>query len=499
LAGLALEASLAWRYGSSGMVDAFRVANLLLAFANQIFAGALLPHVVIPLFVMARVEGHESRGWGLLFSLGILFGAAALIFVVWTLIQPGPLLSLLAPGLVGVVRDRAAVLLRGFAVAFVLTLGTGLASGALQAYRVFWTLPVSQVLFNLIIVVAVVVAGPRTGVLSVGVATGSAAMTAVNVWLLLREARRHGIDWRSGIDEMDWEGARKAFRLCLPLLVLILLNQWGMLAINRNLSRLTVGTLAAYGYAWKMLTFGGILPASLSLVLFPALAEGAGTDPERFLILSRRLVRMTAFLTIPVVVVLWVLRDPLSSFLLQRGAMDARAAGIVSLYFGILILGAPLFALTVSFQKILFAMQDMVAPALAMGLSMSFLQAAVWVSAKRGGAAGISWAYNLALLLQAFVLMVFLSRRHRIDVLKGAALFAGRLSLVVLAAGAAAWVGRSLPSVVHVPEGFFLHAARLSAGGLAALIVGFPLSRRLGLPEAEDVAAYVRSRLESLK
>ena len=493
LAGLALEASLAWKYGASGMVDAFRVANIHLTFANQIFAAALLPHVVIPLFAQARAEGREARGWGLLFSLGILFGAASLLFVVWTFLFPDPLISLLAPGLAGVARERAAVLLRGFSISFVLTLGTGLASAALQVYRVFWTLPVSQILFNLTVIGAVVVSGSRAGVLSVGVAAGSAVMAAVNGVMVFREGKRQGVHWRACAAEIDWSGARKALRLSLPLLALIFLSQWGMLAISRNLSRLVEGTLAAHGYAWKMLTLSVILPSSLSVVLFPALAEGAGIDPERFVSLSRRLVRMTAFLVVPVSVVLWVLRAPLSSFLLQRGAMDVRSSGIVALYFGVLVVGAPLSALVVALQKVLFAVQDTKVPAVAMGLSMVLLQATAWTATARGGAVGLSWAYNGSLLLQGAVLSAALLRKHRIDVWNGVAGFLARLSLVSLAAGAAVWATRGLPSLAGVPEGFLSRGVCLAVGGSAAFAVGFPLARRLGMAEAEDVWAYLGS------
>ena len=45
------------------MIDAFRIASLILVFGNQLFLGQLLPNVVVPLLSGYRAKGIEREGW----------------------------------------------------------------------------------------------------------------------------------------------------------------------------------------------------------------------------------------------------------------------------------------------------------------------------------------------------------------------------------------------------------------------------------------------------
>jgi peptidoglycan biosynthesis protein MviN/MurJ (putative lipid II flippase) len=50
VAGLAVEMALAWRFGTSAVVDAYRVTVLLVVFVQQLFVTAILPFVIVPIF-----------------------------------------------------------------------------------------------------------------------------------------------------------------------------------------------------------------------------------------------------------------------------------------------------------------------------------------------------------------------------------------------------------------------------------------------------------------
>jgi len=81
--GLLMEMVLAWGYGASGVVDAFRIASLLLVLGNQLFFGYLLPHVTVPLFSEYRAQKDlNTRDGGWLFcGISIKPGLADLRFL----------------------------------------------------------------------------------------------------------------------------------------------------------------------------------------------------------------------------------------------------------------------------------------------------------------------------------------------------------------------------------------------------------------------------------
>src|SRR2546422_5957109 len=101
LAGLAVEISLAWRFGASPTVDAFRIGALLLTFGQQLFVFQILPHAVVPVFAEYRARGQEKEAWHVALSLANLLAVPALLISLITFLWPEPVVQLLAPGITG--------------------------------------------------------------------------------------------------------------------------------------------------------------------------------------------------------------------------------------------------------------------------------------------------------------------------------------------------------------------------------------------------------------
>ena len=112
VAGLGVEMALAWRFGSSETVDAFRIASLLLLFGSQLSFGQWIPHIVIPLFAEYRATGQEQEGWKFACALSGVLGMFTLVFVLWVWSDGGTLVDLLAPGLGKTARTETLSLLR---------------------------------------------------------------------------------------------------------------------------------------------------------------------------------------------------------------------------------------------------------------------------------------------------------------------------------------------------------------------------------------------------
>src|SRR5581483_8912293 len=111
-AALLAEMALAWRFGASGVVDAYRVTVLLLVYGQQLFVTNILPYTLVPVFAEYRAQGNEHEAWVVADSIGrllLLFGiVVAALFFFW----PSAVIGVIAPGLTGGVRETAVFLIR---------------------------------------------------------------------------------------------------------------------------------------------------------------------------------------------------------------------------------------------------------------------------------------------------------------------------------------------------------------------------------------------------
>src|SRR3989442_4995089 len=155
LAGLAVEISLAWRFGASPTVDAFRIGMLLLVFGQQLFVIQILPHAVVPVFAECGGGGKEKGAWHVALSVVNLLLVPAILFSVLVFFHPEPIVGLLAPGLAGEARETAAVFVRWFVPAASLLVWNGVAAGVVYAHRGFLLPPATQLAGNVAIVLSI--------------------------------------------------------------------------------------------------------------------------------------------------------------------------------------------------------------------------------------------------------------------------------------------------------------------------------------------------------
>jgi putative peptidoglycan lipid II flippase len=494
MSGLAMEIALAWRYGASGMVDAYRIATLVAAFGAQLFFGYLLPHVVVPVFTEYRAQGSERDAWRLVLTLALILSLVTLPFVGWVWLDPQALVALLGPGLDGPVREDAVLLVRCFSLAFLLMAWSGIISGVLAVYRVFWLSSVAQLLPNLAVVLAIFAANGATDAqaLAMGILSGYVAMLCLFAYGLFHIVRETGVRLSECIRPCSGEGLRKALRLSIPLVAAILAGQWGAIIINRALSAMPSGTLAEFGYAWKLLALTGLLPATLATVIFPAFADAHARDNmAEFSRLAARALRMTLFLTIPLAAALMVERVPVSFLILGRGGMSMQAVADIGQLFGILLLGAPAAALAATLGKIGFALHDAKSPAAVALVSALAFTALTPFAAESGGVRGVALETGLITWGGSLGLLGYLNVRYRV-IQAGQALRYTCLLLVLCFAAALPVIAvRALFEWLE-PMSFGLALLEVMLSGLVFIVTGYACARLMGIHEASEIGRYLK-------
>lgn len=498
--GLVMEMVLAWRYGASGTMDAFRIASLVVVLGNQLFFGYLLPHVVVPLFSEYRAKGLEYEGWRLAFSLALILSLVSLIFVSWVWFDPEALVGLLGPGLAVPSRDDASLLMRCFSLAFLLMVWSGVVSGILYVYRVFWLSAIAQLLPNLFVVLTVFIMGKEFGVgaLALGVLLGYMAMLGLFGYTLIRISRVSSIRLPACLKLGPRDGLLKALHLSVPLVVTIIIGQWGIIIINRALSEMPPGTLAEFGYAWKLLALISLLPASLATVIFPAFSDAHARDNlAEFSRLVTRAFRMTLLLTLPLAAILFVERVPLVSLMFGRGGMSMAAAAEIGQLFGILLIGAPAGALSAALCKVAFSMQDTKSPTIVALISALAITGLVPRAAETGGANGVAWVFSAITWGSTLTMLGYQIFRYRtIPAWEVMRYFSLLIALCIGVALPIMAIRLLFESNTPMTLGFVL--LEMTLAGLIFITVGYGLSRMLGIHESSEIGRYIKWQFQQI-
>jgi putative peptidoglycan lipid II flippase len=498
-AALLAEVALAWRFGASGVVDAYRVTVLLLIYGQQIFVTNILPCVLVPIFAEYRARENEAEAWVLADSVALmllLFGALIAMFLFF---RPDATVSMVAPGLAGDVRTAAVFLIRWCGLAFIPMCWTGAACGILYAYEIFQIAPLAQAASNMLLAVAILLAGGKLGVasLAIGLIAGSAVSTGIHLVKVATLRRRFGP--KSRFTGFNFRAIGKAFRIAAPLLASVISAQSTSVMVNRVLSRLSVGTLAAFGYAFKMGTLVRLTPFVMTTVLFPKFsAAWYSKGQEDFTEGCWRAIRATIYLAVPVTALCWAFRTPLIALTFQRGEFSSSDVSAASALFGFLILNGPPACVAIALGRAFYALQEARTPLLTDVTGNLLELILIPLLAAHFGASGAATAYMITPWITTTGLIILFRLRF------GTFPFGDLTRLFLwtaIAASSSAWagsiIGRTCVGLIRSP--ILSSAVEVASGGAAALTLFYIVTLLLGFPEARSLRGFLIRGLNDLR
>ena len=495
LAGILVEISLANTFGSSPLVDAYRISFLLLMFGTQLFFGQLVTGVLVPLIADYNARGMEQEGWQVAFSIA---GALVLIIlpgVIFVVVKPESLQQLLGPGLAGEAVIQTQLMLRFFSIIFVIYIWTGVINGLLHSYQVFWVQPVGQLVSNVALVCLVILAGHSMQEWVFILAFGLASVLSILFYIIAirNVAIRHSISlsacFRLKLSLIPFE----VLKLAIPIIVLIFATQWSTLIINRSLTELSVGAVADYGYALKLQMLGSLLPLTLATVLFPRLANAAsGKDMATVAHLASRGVQWMLFISVPAAVIVFFLREPLVAMFYQHGEMTNEGIRRVSGFLGVLSFVVPVAALNHLLFKVSYSMKNSVAPLIGQLIVAVGITLLVSVATRHGQENGVVAAYVSLTWLAVIFLMAYLQYKYRLWNLRDSIKYLWRLVLAILVATLAMEGCLLVVSMLGV-HGFIGNVLNLGVVALVGIVAYLAIAQLLSMRECKELGGYFLS------
>lgn len=450
LLGAAREITLAYAFGTTYVVDAFRVAMTALLVPTHFFTGEALAGAFVPAY---RKESGEARVL-LVRSVFTLLGAAMVLVAAALLIAAPGFVSILAPGFDEPTRDLCVRLIRIGSVGVILYAISALLINVQVAHGDYLPSAVRPSVHN-VAVLAAVVAAAAWGAPAVLAAGFVAAYAVLAVWVIWR-AGRAGLPVARALRPTTRPGGAhlREFGQAIGHLGLFVVLTQASIIVDRLVATLTgVGGVASLDYAHFVTDSVRMLLAVPIAVL--ALGQLGGLKWSEARESVERAFTVLLFGSVLISIYVWGMAEEIVTLLYRRGEFQETATGLTTAALQGFALGAWAAATGYVYLRVFNATLRNREVAIAGAVSLAVnvvLDLALY------GPLGV-YGVALATSVSAVVFLALL------------AVWSGTLQTLLVHAG--------LPMLLLVPLAVLL--PRLPVGGLLALVLGAGVTGAAGL------------------
>lgn len=478
---------------ADAFIAAFRIPNLL----RRLFGEGSLSIAFVPVFTETMIRGDRQDAFRLaVSSLKLLLIGLSVVTVIGMLAAP-LVVHLVAPGFSALPEKMAlTVSLTRMMFPYVILIGlVALCMGILNVLGHFAAPAIAPVLLNLAMIGAVFTAArfsESETVRVLGLAGGVLLGGLLQLALQLPYLVRYGIRFwsRSGL----WHPAMKKIGLLmLPTIFGAAVYQVNILVGTLLASLLPEGSVSYLYYADRLVQFPlGIFAQAAATAVLPSLArQAASGDHSGLADTFGHAMGLVLFITIPAMVGLIVLREPLVALLFQRGAFDSQATRLTAdalLYYA---LGLWAFSGVRIVVSTFYALQDtrtpVVTATISIGVNILFGLALMGPMKH----CGLALATALASMVNLVLLVTAL--RWRLGVIRWRLIFTSCFKTVgasgLMALGVAAICRLAIPD--GGGSGTLRLLAAISAGVVGGGVVFFVAAWRMKIPEWQTVLGLI--------
>jgi putative peptidoglycan lipid II flippase len=481
----------AQKFGASVATDAFYVAFRIPNFMRRLFAEGSFSLAFVPVLAEYRARGDQKALRDFVDHVCGTLAAILLIVVGLGILAAPAFVTVFAPGFLAKPEKFAltADMLRvTFPYIFLISLA-GFAGGILNSFSRFALPALSPVLLNLALIAAALwlapyfdqpVMAPAWGVFAGGVLQ---LLMQIPGLIRLKLLPRPRWGWHDA-------GVRKVLTLMVPTLFGSSVAQINLLVDTLVASYLITGSVTWLYYTDRLLEFPlGIFGVALGTVILPHLSgRHAERDPQGF---SRSIdwaLRLGLFISLPAMVLLVLLAEPMFWTLFGYGRFSANDAQMSAMSLAALSIGLPAFIAVKVLAPAFYARQDTRTPVKAGIASMlsnivmnGIFVSLWWWSGKPGAHAGLALSSGLAGYINAGLLFYWLRRAGVYQAERGWGRFALALAAATLISAMVVLVAnRQLPDLAALSAPWRLAglAAVAAAGGLSYLGVAYAFGLR---------------------
>jgi len=406
--GFIRDMAIAGFFGAGMAADAFFVAFRIPNLLRRLFAEGSLTIAFIPVFTEYLQKDGEAAAFQMARSafrlISLILASAAVMGI---LLAP-VIVRVMAPGFILTPEKLSLTIgLTRFMFPYIFFIGlVALCMGILNAMGHFAAPALAPVFLNLSMIVAVLFISPLLHNpvygLAIGVLLGGILQLALQIPFLIQSGV---FFWQAA--SLFHPGLKRVGILMLPAVFGAAVYQVNILVGTLLASLLPQGSVSYLYYADRLVQFPlGIFAIAAATAVLPSFSKyAANKDKAALNETFGYAMRLVSFITIPAMVGLILLREPIVGLLFQRGAFDARATSMTAqalLYYG---LGLWAFSAVRIVVSLFYALQDTRTPVKMAAISIAVnivLGATLMWPMKHGGlalATSVASMVNLALLI----------------------------------------------------------------------------------------------------
>ena len=500
LTGLIRVVALGYVLGQTSLADAYSLANETPNIVYELLLGGVLSATLVPLFSTFDEDGdEESTNVVLTVSVILMTVLTALAVVAAPLIFGLYSINVADDVDPDLFRSVGTTLARIFLIQILFYGLVSLANAFLNSRRRFFAAAWTPILPNLIII-ATLLSLPDAGsadwalddvlsdgrlrlTLGLGATLGIASMAVVLIPAMLRT----GFKFRPVVD-FRHPAVRRLLKLSAWTLGFVAANQLSLIVV-RNLAGPGSGDASAYLAAFTFFVLPhGLLAVSIATTFQPEMARAvARKERPAFVDQASLGIRMTALLTIPAGVGIFVLRRPIVGALLERGQFDALAAANTSRALAGFALGLGAFSIYMFTFRGFYAHKDTRTPFVINVVENVINIVLAVVLVDRFGVLGLGLAFALAYVVSSIWALQVLSYKVPGFSLAAIVRAIGPMVLAAVLMGEAVWlVARQVGGDSGVDA-----LLRLVVGALIGIVVYAGVLLALRAPELD----FLRRRL----
>ena len=493
LLGLIREMVIAALFGATGQVSAFRVAAQVPTLLYDFLVGGMLSAALVPVLSDYARRGRQEFAQAVSVLISVFVVSLPLLVIGLEVAAPG-LATLLAGGFR--TSDPSLLILttqliRWTAPVVWFLSMSGVLMSVLYALQRFSFPALATALFNLGIVVAAPLLVSRIGIFSL--AAGLLAGSLAQLLLMSIDVRRAGMRM---LPQWRWRhpALQRILWLYLPVAAGLVVSLFQVALDRRLASGANEQSIAWMANATTLQQMPlGLISVAISLASLPQLSRyyAAGDETGYRQTLARGL-RMVWMLVLPAGVMLWLLGEPITRLLFQRGAFTGTDTAQVVAALNIYLIGMLFAAVDYPLNFAFYARFNTWLPALVGVGSVGIYVLVALALIEPLNYLGLVWADTAKQAGHATIMLFLL---WRVVGRLGAETWRGFLA-VALAGGVMALgiVGVMALVTPQLPRGT-LGALLLSvlAGGVGLVLYAASLAT-LKLPEAHNAAAALYRR-----
>ncbi len=405
--------------GTGAAADAYVVAVKLPSLLRRLLAEGAFNAAFVPMYAgLLAKEGKENANSFAEEVLSVFVVCLMVIVVLVELAMPW-LIPAFVPGFSATPeRMELAITYSRITFPFILFISlTALYSGILNSFDRFAAAAASPMAGNVFIigfVMGMSVYITDSGVLMAGAITGCGIVQLL--WVLV-PAYRNGTGLRLSFPRMT-PRVKQLLKRMAPVALGSGVHQFNVLIGTLIASILPVGGISYLYYAERLNQLPlSVIGTAMSTVLLPMLAKciRAGRHDEAKSMQNQG-IELSMLLTVPAMIGLVILAEPLVKMLYERGEFNAEAAQQTSYALMAYSIGLPAYVLTKIFDTSFYAQEDAVTPLKIAGVAVLVdivLSVALIGSMQH---VGIALATAIAAWLNVFLLGYVLNRRKFLNV-----------------------------------------------------------------------------------